>query len=594
MITVVRLTNWRAYRNVTLQLERGTTFLVASNGVGKSSLIEAVQWVLDRTKKPTAEPIRKGTRSAAVELEIDAGDSSLRIRRTLDLGDGVAPRKTPKDETITWADGVLIGADDFFDRLSAHWGADSGFVSRTAFLTDDLINGSAEPELRTHLCQAFALDRLRDSINQLLPHISGAGKDAEAARSTERQTEGELQEAERAVSDAASEIADVQQRADRLRSEDATAAQVLATAETTLAQLQRLQTWQSEHEKLVEQATALIGPLPLGAPLLAVLRTSEVAATQQLDQLKEDRARLAERMRATVDALARLLAAGGECPVCRRPLDDNSRGNAQTQHEHDQAEANAHLTAIDLDAPSTIAEQLHNLVTRAERLGDAPDAPAAADIDIASAAEEARLARAALETALGELGSAKSGHNTALTKLADVRAKIESAASVPALYRKQGILEAAKEALEGTIDEVLQQQLGPISDEVNRRWDAVFSDRPGLRVDADGQITRVLDDEHLDFDSFSAGEKTVARLLFRLATLVTTTKVPFCWIDEPLEHLDPYSRTVVARTLALLSEQGYLDQTIVTTYEEDLAIKLSQSERDHVRLEYLATSQVRV
>ena len=145
-----------------------------------------------------------------------------------------------------------------------------------------------------------------------------------------------------------------------------------------------------------------------------------------------------------------------------------------------------------------------------------------------------------------------------------MRTKIESASGVRALYRKHGILEAAKDALEGTIDEVLQRQLGPISDEVNRRWDAVFSDRPGLRVDPDGQITRALDDEQLQFNSFSAGEKTVARLLFRLATLVTTTKVPFCWIDEPLEHLDPYSRTVVARTLALLSEHGYLDQIIVT------------------------------
>ena len=46
MITLVRLSNWRAYRDVELQMESGTTFLVAMNGVGKSSLLEAVQWAL--------------------------------------------------------------------------------------------------------------------------------------------------------------------------------------------------------------------------------------------------------------------------------------------------------------------------------------------------------------------------------------------------------------------------------------------------------------------------------------------------------------------------------------------------------------------
>jgi DNA repair exonuclease SbcCD ATPase subunit len=112
-------------------------------------------------------------------------------------------------------------------------------------------------------------------------------------------------------------------------------------------------------------------------------------------------------------------------------------------------------------------------------------------------------------------------------------------------------------------------------------------------VNADGRISRHLDQEVLDFKSFSSGEKTVAQLLFRLATLVTTSKVPFCWIDEPLEHLDPASRMVVARTLAFLTKQNYLGQIIVTTYEVDLANKLGHSDRDHVRLEYLGTSQVR-
>lgn len=594
MITLVRLKNWRAYRDVTLQLERGTTFIVALNGVGKSSLIEAVQWALDRTRKPTADPIRKGTRSAAVDVEIDAGGTRLRIMRSLDLGNGEKPKRTPKESTLTFADGEEISNDDFFDRLTRLWGADSGFVSRTAFLTDNLISNPAEPELRTHLCQAFALDRLHDAIDQMAPHIAAAGKDAETARSNERDTDNELQQAEQAVADAIAAVTRNQASADQLRTTDEAAAQALAAAQTAETQAHRLTAWTDERDRLRKDASKVVGKLSRDVSLLAVLHAAVSATDRQLDEVKEQRTRLSERLRTTEDALSRLLAAGGDCPICRRPLDDSSRQSAHDQHRHDQTETSAQLANIDVDETSATSHQLHALAARAERLGDPPPTPIATTIDVATAAAAASTARRELETALVEVGAAKSAHAAAVSALRDIQARITAAANVPDLYRRQGVLEAARNALSGTIDEVLHQQLGPIRNEVNQRWDAVFADRPGLRVDPDGRITRALDGEDLDFDSFSAGEKTVARLLFRLATLVTTTNVPFCWIDEPLEHLDPDSRRVVAKTLALLSKHEYLGQIIVTTYEEDLAISLSRSERDHVRLEYLKTTQVQV
>ena len=46
MIRSIRLTNWRAYTSLDLDLQRPVTFFVAPNGVGKSSLVEAVRWGL--------------------------------------------------------------------------------------------------------------------------------------------------------------------------------------------------------------------------------------------------------------------------------------------------------------------------------------------------------------------------------------------------------------------------------------------------------------------------------------------------------------------------------------------------------------------
>ena len=76
MITRIALENWRAYRNLDLDIDPGTTFLVAPNGVGKSSLLEAVRWALGAghvEQRPSM--IRQGhtTAQVTVTLALPAG-----------------------------------------------------------------------------------------------------------------------------------------------------------------------------------------------------------------------------------------------------------------------------------------------------------------------------------------------------------------------------------------------------------------------------------------------------------------------------------------------------------------------------------------
>ena len=72
----------------------------------------------------------------------------------------------------------------------------------------------------------------------------------------------------------------------------------------------------------------------------------------------------------------------------------------------------------------------------------------------------------------------------------------------------------------------------------------------------------------LGFGSLSAGARRCGRLLLtRLLIAGASTQAPFIWLDEPLEHLDPKLRKVVAGTLAKASSGAGLRQVIVTTYE---------------------------
>lgn len=592
MITLVRLSNWRAYCDVELQMESGTTFLVAMNGVGKSSLLEAVQWVFTRASKPDAEWIRKGERTAEVEVELLAESTLMRIRRRLSLGPGKNPLKTPKAEVQTWIGNDEVTEDAFFNRLTSVWGADNEFVTRIAFLDDRLIHQDDEPNLRAHLCQAFELDHLETEAKRLVPEIASALKLATAAHQSIKVAKRDLDDAEQAVVAQTGALSAAREQETLLRDKVRAAAEALERASANASERARLAKWDLHAGSIIEDAEPHAGPISPGGDLVAVLRAARHAAERQAEDARDEKSRLTERITSLETALRALEEAESECPVCRRPLDGDSRAHAREVHARDRELAEEQLLDVNVDQPTILVAALTNLVSRAERLGDRPPEVAKEDTDVGEAQRVSTEAQTDLEVHLGELGSLQ----TKLTATTENRDRLVSEADstdvAVALFRYHAHLIAAKTSLDATVSEVLATQVGPVGSEASNRWTGVFPNRPGLVVDLDGSISRNLNGDKLPYKSFSNGEKTVARLLFRLATLITTTNVPFCWIDEPLEHLDEKSKLLVARTLAMFGRDGLVTQIFVTTFQEELAITLESNKSEKVRLEYLGTEQV--
>src|SRR5437879_5459056 len=97
MITRLRLRNWRIYQDLDLPLRAGTTFVVASNGVGKTSMLEGLAWAIHGDAAFAAEggrpvyAVRVGTDEAQAIVDLRLGDGTvLEIKRTL-------PRKLAKN-----------------------------------------------------------------------------------------------------------------------------------------------------------------------------------------------------------------------------------------------------------------------------------------------------------------------------------------------------------------------------------------------------------------------------------------------------------------------------------------------------------------
>lgn len=590
MITAVHLENWRAYKSFTLNLEPGTTFLVAPNGVGKTSFIEAVQWALDPEAKPTKAVMRRRAKKTTVEISLFAGETRVRIKRTLTAGRG----KTPAASVDAWIADQPADANVAWGLLSDSWKADNTFASRAAFISDRFIDKDREPDLRAHLTRLHALDHVQGAIASLGAAMRAATEEADSARKTTNASDAELQEAV----ENAEKVAELREAAvsksETLRADAVTANNILAEAQRVNEMYAAHQKWLAERAAIGSEAERLLGTTWEQGDLRVVLRSAETAASRQLIELTEQRATLRERLAAVAESLRQLHEAGGMCPICRRPLDDESRGYAKEQHESDLSLAREHLSALGADTSDTLVSGLRRLLARADALGDPPSKPPGEPIDLNPLQANAVATNSSFEKALEEVGRAQRIATEANERVEAIRADRAGKPSI-ILYARVAALEAAKVALEATVTQVLEAQLGPVGEEVNRRWEAIFPDRPGLRLDPSGRIARTFDDDDdddLEFESFSSGEQVVAKLLLRLATLTSTTQMPFCLIDEPLEHLDPDARSYVARTLAYLGSGGTLRQIFVTTYEQDLALQLAGLGQDQVRLEFLRTAHV--
>lgn len=594
MITRIALENWRAYRNLDLDIDPGTTFLVAPNGVGKSSLLEAVRWALGAghvEQRPSM--IRQGHTAAHVSVTLALPAGELAVRRDIKL---VRSRLTAT-ATAT-LDGREVDEPEAVRLLEEAWSAGARFVSRTAFLTEDLRRDAEDPNLRTHLCRAYSLDDLQRAIAEIEPVLAQLSKSLKASRSELSGTREQLDTAAADLATLGAGVVAAREQVDAARSVHAEARASLDQARAAVALRAAAETWRARHEGLLALALPVVGPsgplsgelgpLPPDTHLAGALVAAEDRLSALVDSIRAQQADLRARLAAAEASLSALHDAGAACPTCLQALDDDSRGRAEELHRAAVETVREDLARLDDASAAATLDTVKGLARQAAALGPAPEAPEAVDLDAAIEAEA--RAQAALEAAVAGQREAEMKAATALARVEAIRTDLDAADALTERYRAEALLEAGKAALHQTVTTVLGRQLEPLAAEVNRRWEAVFPDRPNLHLTPDGELTRDIDGAPLEFAAFSAGEQTVAKLMMRLTTLLATTTVPFCWIDEPLEHLDPVSRQLVGSTLAHLSAAGGLEQIFVTTYEEPLARRLADLQPGRVRVQYLRTT----
>jgi DNA repair exonuclease SbcCD ATPase subunit len=291
-------------------------------------------------------------------------------------------------------------------------------------------------------------------------------------------------------------------------------------------------------------------------------------------------------------AMSQLGDSEAVCPTCLRPL---------SQHEADKAEQEHRKHLSDLGAVMTEAEEAANrnrdalgdvrqllVKVRAVPMPAEPDSSSGGN-DLESAEEQFQQARdevQELDQLIAMQSASRKSLEDALTTLDEDERRIQEQV---ALYREEGVALAAAEAFKAAGNAITKEFIEPLVSEVANRWKRIFG-AGGLNLSPEGQITRTVGSRVLGFESLSGGEKVWAQLLTRLLVSGASTRAPFVWLDEPLEHLDPRLRKVVAGTLAKAASGAGLRQVIVTTYESELALQLME-DVPSASLIYVTTSR---
>lgn len=577
MILEMRLRNWRAYGSLDLELGPGTTFIVAANGVGKTSLILAAAWGVfgDASAVNAAEEIRGDAQSASVEVVLRLPDSgNITIARTVD-------RKGKSKLEARLGDRVITDQAGLRSLMAAELGGDPLVLARLTFLAHggSLESANGEFQLREHLASVFGVTPLLEAAAAADKMVSEAASAARKLKAGQKTDKAETEKLMAAVAWVDEQL--LSTAVDRTE-----ALEAMAAAEERLRlaeEWDRYRTAQRDRQVSLQALAARAGGhLPAGTDPSAVpaaLEKAEQALQEELSAATGELAAAQAQLAMIEESQNRLQGAGATCPTCLRPLSEHDSANARQQHTDHLADLmqGSERAAEVVASRRTALESLRAVLSEVRTL-PAPNQPPgdqiiAGDLEPARAAyEEARARVQELDRLMAELAA---GRRVTEARIGDLAEAERQTLEILTLIRQEAVGRAAADAFRATADAITTEQIEPLVAEVGRRWKMIFGSE-GLRLSPQGEVTRQIGSRILPFRSLSGGEKVWALLLTRLLITGASTNAPFVWLDEPLEHLDPRLRRVVAGTLARASDTGGLRQVVVTTYESELARQLME------------------
>jgi DNA repair exonuclease SbcCD ATPase subunit len=579
VIRRLHLRGWRSFEEQSLDIGPGVTFVLAENGVGKTSLIEAAAWgVYGPLSGVDALAARRiGAEETSIEVEVELPDGRvLSIRRVVLAGGGTDVEATLGVDPVDAAKLDTVLAEAF--------GASSDFLARTTAVPSNAVDDETVSAfaLHEHLCRVLGVDdliRLADQLEQI--HEQNE-TEAKGYRTASRRATADLAALTDQVTGAQGRVAALHEQRAALRDALEHAEDQLRQARRHAEAAERAAAAQAAFAQALSTARAALiaGPsvrdVQAVDDLVRVLEDAEQSALAVVDDHRQTLAVVAGRLEAIMSAAAELDTVAGDCPVCRRPMTHEDVEHARRSHEGDLAALQDDRAArqAELTRANHHLDAVRGALRQALAVPSPDDLPATGRLDVDAARAAVDEVRARHDDVSEKVAAARAVKAALEERIASERAAATEREMSLLVHRKAAVSRMAAIVARQTAEQLLMERIDPLAAEVRSRWKRVFGDRGALQLRADGRLTLRRSVQDIPFDYLSSGEKVVALLAVRLLVLGASTRASFLWLDEPLEHLDPRNRRLAASLMSAAGVQ--VRQVLVTTYEEDLARRLAR------------------
>jgi len=605
MIRRLQVEGWRAFDRLSLEFEPGLTFVVAENGIGKTSLIEAASWGL------YGELSGVDARSAS-----RFGEGRVRVQVDVELPDG---RALVLDRAVSGRAETLhatVGREQVDDAgvaqiMASAFGASREFLSRTTMVPSAAVtdHSSGIFQLHRHLCHVFGVDDLQAAAAALRRVQAAAEAEAKKHRQETRRATEDLSQLRADLAAAEQAVLATENTRVEARQAVATAQEVLGQARSAQTALLHAEDDRQLFKELLATAQSLLeagdaatsradsaspsrdqgqSPTATGdqvvdfnsdpadlAEFRRRLTAAETSSTSTADQYRTELALISAQLTAAREAVTQLHSAGAECPVCRRDLAPDDVAAADEAHQRNIILLTERQGAVQtlLTAAEQRVQGFRALINRAAQLRSpaTPFAPGTT-IDVDAAAHELNRARVTEDQRAEQAAEARAERNALERTISAAETAVGQERQSYIAHRREAAASIAAQVMADTADLILTERIDPLVTEITHRWKKVFVNRGELRLRHDGRLVRIDGTHEISFDQLSSGEKVIALLATRLLVLSASTRASFLWLDEPLEHLDPSNRRLAA---SLMSTAGdHVRQLLITTYEQKLARRL--------------------
>jgi DNA repair exonuclease SbcCD ATPase subunit len=584
-IKTLELKSWKAFDKLALDIADGTTFLVARNGLGKTSITQALYFAVFGKERlfgsgsHISSAIRAGATSASVKCDLLVGQTRISIERQVH-----SAHANLKPTVTVMINDEASNESTYYSLLRENSGVDIAELELLSFMSENASSSTNDVgfDIANSLAATFGVDRLKQRASEFMSQAKRLELETDKLRKNlrdvPRQEEAKYQlELTAQLDTERANLVLLHARLDEMKRSLELEKDWIAFDEATKACSQ----WTTSHLESIEKLNRAISDAQI-----IELRGVNPSSKTDLADVANLLIVLIESARSEVSKCETILdlthklvdqieLGSGVCPVCRRPLSDLDLHTAIADHnltiETTTSELeSARNRSLTLDSLYSVASRLLNVATPAE---PTPPAISRQSIDPNMTTDIAEI-----ERQIEENNSRRAELETRVkVSIENNEASLNNQALSDELFLRHREVDReflAAEVLTELASVITSRRIEPLAAQVQKKW-------PDLRLDSNltmtgqGSLSIEVQGVGVPFSEFSGGEKTVANIVLRLLTLEIATKNAVAVFDEPLEHLDPKNRSLLTSLLALSTQTGSrIEQLIVTTYEESVTRRI--------------------